>query len=59
MHLPCAGDYVASQLHKMVLDREMYLKHYSKALVYSDQAQATLVLPDRKPLPSLAAEAQV
>lgn len=45
--------YVTEKVKKLVLDSQMYLIHYSKKVIYGDEAARTLVLPDKKPLASV------
>ena len=37
----------------LVSSPSLYLEHYSKAVIFSEAAERGVVLPDKKPLPSL------
>lgn len=43
---------VSKALKKLLLEPQLYLKHYSKDLIFSQAAAEQMVLPDKKPLPN-------
>ena len=40
-------------LRKLISEPQLYLKHYSKDVIYSDAAAQAFVPPDKKPLPNI------
>lgn len=43
---------VSKALKKLLSEPQLYLKHYSKDLIFSQAAAEQMVLPDKKPLPN-------
>eukprot|EP00195_Chlamydomonas_chlamydogama_P003266 CAMPEP_0202922060 /NCGR_PEP_ID=MMETSP1392-20130828/77724_1 /ASSEMBLY_ACC=CAM_ASM_000868 /TAXON_ID=225041 /ORGANISM="Chlamydomonas chlamydogama, Strain SAG 11-48b" /LENGTH=632 /DNA_ID=CAMNT_0049615667 /DNA_START=305 /DNA_END=2204 /DNA_ORIENTATION=+ len=58
-HLPdfpsllAAGGYASTRMQELIGDPQRYLRHYSKTVIFSDEASRQFVPPDKKPLPSV------